>query len=65
MTGLESCRMTAPSPFLDASVCRVVALLRLKYGSVTFLEISSFVLEKATLTGSVKLKLHVLPAYLL
>ena len=27
MTGLESCRITAPSPFLEASVCRVVALL--------------------------------------
>ena len=48
MTGLESCRITAPSPFLEASVCRVVALFGLKYGRVTFLDIASFVLEKAT-----------------
>ena len=40
----------APKPFMDASVCRVMELLGLKYGSVTFLEISSFVLEKATHT---------------
>ena len=48
MTGLEFCRSTAPSPFLDASACRVVAHLGLKYGSVMFLEISSFVNKKAT-----------------
>ena len=45
--------MTAPSCLLDASVCRVVGLPGLKYGSVAFLEISSFVLEKATCTDSV------------
>ena len=53
MTGLEFCRSTAPSPFLDASICRVVALLGLKYGSVMLLEISSFVKEKAACTDSV------------
>ena len=35
ITDLEFCRSTAPSPFLDASVCRVVEQLGLKYGSVT------------------------------
>ena len=50
MTGLESCSITAPSPFLEALVCRVVALFGLKYGRVMFLDISSFVLEKATCT---------------
>ena len=54
--------MTAPSPFLEASVCRVVALLGLKYGRVTFLDISFFVLEKATCTDSLMLKLQILPA---
>ena len=60
MTGLEFCSITAPSPFLEALVCRVVSLLGLKYGRVTFLEISSFVLEKATHTDSVQIP-H--PAY--
>ena len=52
MTDLESCSVTAPSPYLEALVCRVVGLPGLKYGSVIFLDISSFVLEKATCTDS-------------
>ena len=62
MTGFEFCKITAPSPFLEASVCNIVSLLGLKYGRVTFLEISSFVLRKSNMHRFCKLEFSVLPA---
>ena len=55
MTDLEFCRSTVPRPLLDASVYKIVDAFGLKYGSMTFLEISLFVHRNTILQADVSL----------
>ena len=65
MTGFESCKITAPSPFLDALVCNVVSLLRVEVWKSDVLGNFLLCLEKSNMHRFRKLEFSVLSADLL